>query len=579
MVREDNVIGSQVGNYLVIKEIASGAFGRVYLAQHLVLKSKPVAIKLLHTSLFSKQDQDSFIREAQFLDILRHPHILPIIDVSIHGDLAYLVAEYASHGSLRDRLRHQHNHPLPIDEAVRIIVQVGQALQYAHQRNIVHRDLKPENILFNAKDEVLLADFGISTMLEAAKTTHVDFQGTLAYMAPEQFAGLVSVKSDQYALGCIAYELFTGHQPFSVQHPGPSPIDRILAWGNKHKNEIPLPPTQYNPAIPEYIEKAVLIAMEKDRTNRHEDISTFISRLSKTKEQWLEEADGHYHARRYTQALTAYEYVIQLDPKFAPAYNSKGKILRRLKRDEEAMAAYEQAIRLEPSNPDFHNNKGNTLRGLKRDEEALISYELATRLAPQNTIFQINRGKVLRDLKHYEEALHAYEEAIRLKPADANLHNQKGNVLRDLKRYEEALVAYNKAIELNPADAGFHNNIGLALSSLKRYEQSILAYDRAIKLSPDNAISYNNKGLDLLQLKRDEEALAEFNPAISLEPANATFHTNRGLALRRLKRYQEALSAFEQAILLDKNNQSALRGKEDMLKKLAAFETTEQAEG
>ncbi len=108
---------------------------------------------------------------------------------------------------------------MPTEEAVIILSQVGQALQYAHQQNIIHRDLKPENILFNTRGEAVLADFGIAAVLASARTRQVGFGGTPAYMAPEQFEGIISTKSDEYALGCIAYELLTGRKPFTIPHP------------------------------------------------------------------------------------------------------------------------------------------------------------------------------------------------------------------------------------------------------------------------------------------------------------------------------------------------------------------------
>ncbi|MFL5592890.1 MAG: serine/threonine-protein kinase, partial [Ktedonobacteraceae bacterium] len=117
---------------------------------------------------------------------LKHPFILPILDASIQDGIAYIVTEYASRGSLRDRLNQQLNHPIPLEESLTILSQVGQALHHAHQQNIVHRDLKPANILFNATGEALLADFGIATVLTTAGTKQLGQGGTPAYMAPEQ---------------------------------------------------------------------------------------------------------------------------------------------------------------------------------------------------------------------------------------------------------------------------------------------------------------------------------------------------------------------------------------------------------
>ena len=153
----------QIGNYIVIAELASGSFGSVYRAQHSILTERVVAIKLLHaTHLGSQQEREQFFQEAKLLEVLKHPYILPIIDVGIHGNSPYLVIEYAPGASLRDYIKKQPSHRLSVNEAVIILSQIGEALHYAHRQNIIHRDLKPENILFNSKGEALLADFGIA---------------------------------------------------------------------------------------------------------------------------------------------------------------------------------------------------------------------------------------------------------------------------------------------------------------------------------------------------------------------------------------------------------------------------------
>ncbi len=220
MASMNSYIGRQIGNYRIVKEIPGGGFASVFLGQHIVFTDRPiVAIKLLHAHLASQEESDRFLQEARFLEKLKHPHILPIIDAGIQGGLPYLVAEYATKGSLRDRLLRQSPKLLLAEEIITILSQIGQALQYAHTMNIVHRDLKPENVLFNIKNEALLADFGIATVLETARTKHADVSGSPSYMPPEQFDGTVSKKSDHYALGCIAYELVTGRKPFIAANP------------------------------------------------------------------------------------------------------------------------------------------------------------------------------------------------------------------------------------------------------------------------------------------------------------------------------------------------------------------------
>ena len=260
-----------IGKYRVLDEIASGSFGRVYRGEDTSRQNYPVAIKLMHAAhLANASERHSFLQEAQLLTMLHHPHIVPVLDVGIENEFPYLIMEYAPNGSLYDRLKQLAPRPLPVKEAQKILGQVGAALQYAHQQNVIHRDLKPANILFNAQGDALLADFGIATML-ATSIKSGTAVGTPYYMAPEQFRGSISKEGDQYALGCIAYQILTGRLPFDAPD--------FFALGYKHMSETAMPPTQLNLLIPYPVETAILKAMAKQRTDRFPDVLAFVTAL------------------------------------------------------------------------------------------------------------------------------------------------------------------------------------------------------------------------------------------------------------------------------------------------------------
>lgn len=271
-MQDNSYIGSLFGNYRILAEIACGAFGCVYYASHLYLP-RFAAVKLLHARrLDSVRERNRFMQEARFLELLKHPHILPIYEFGISDQLPYLAAEYAPGGSLYELLNNQPQHRLPIAEAVSILSQVGLGLHYAHSYKIIHNDLKPHNILFNARNEAMLSDFGIALEQKTATLTmKSSITGTPTYMAPEQFRGRVSRRSDQYALGCIAYELMTGRPPFRAPN--------VMALSYKHMHELPIPPSRLNPQIPDYIEDAILKALEKRRINRYPSVLSFICAL------------------------------------------------------------------------------------------------------------------------------------------------------------------------------------------------------------------------------------------------------------------------------------------------------------
>ncbi|GCF08820.1 serine/threonine-protein kinase [Dictyobacter arantiisoli] len=267
---KEELLGKQLASYLLIQVLGQGAFGSVYLGKHFLLAQKPpVAIKILNTALNSQEEIDRFFQEAVILDALSHPHILSISDANLYEGYPFFVAEYAPGGSLRDHLDRLNGAPMPLEDGVRVLQQVGDGLQHAHDLDIVHRDLKPANILFDANGDALLADFGIA--LQIQKTRRVDEIGTPAYMSPEQFKGKISKKSDQYALGCIAYEIFTGQQLFIADDP--------YTIGYKHIYEQPIAPRDLNPAISLELATVILKALAKERDDRYENVSDFIQAL------------------------------------------------------------------------------------------------------------------------------------------------------------------------------------------------------------------------------------------------------------------------------------------------------------
>lgn len=269
----NNYIGRTLGNYRIVAQVGGGAFGNVYRAEHIHLQNRTVAIKIMHMAhLDSDEDRERFIKEARLLEKLAHPHILPILDVGHSEGFPYLITTYAANGSLRDRLRRMYPQQLPINETLRILSQVGEAISFAHQQNVIHRDVKPANILFDEKGNTLLADFGIATTLASASIKNInEMTGSAPYMAPEQFQGKISKECDQYALGCIAYELFTGQQPFNAPD--------FVSMAFKHMTEMPPSPHQFNPNIPPHAANAILKAIAKNRTDRYPSVQAFIQAL------------------------------------------------------------------------------------------------------------------------------------------------------------------------------------------------------------------------------------------------------------------------------------------------------------
>jgi len=607
---EDSYIGKQIGNYRITDLFDSGSFGRIYRATHIYLP-RIVAIKVMHlTFLGSQKERDNFLQEARLLDVSKHPNILSIHDLGIEEGFPYFITEFAPNGSLRKRIQHFAPKPLPQQEALNIIVQIGQGLHFVHEQLIVHRDLKPENILLNAKSEPLIADFGIAVFLETQKTKYVNVIGSPHYMPPEQFEGFASRRSDQYALACIAYELFTGQPPFTAGHP-------IALW-NKHQNEQPRPLSELNASVPSHIEKAILTALAKKREDRYHDVASFVSDLltpmsttallksNKTKQEWVDEGNALFNTGSYIEALNMFDRAIRLDDAYADAYEGRGSVLFQLERYAEALASYEQAINLDAQYAQAYLGKGNVLYYLKRYAEALTCQDEATRLDPTLTDAYLSKADILYYQKRYAASLAAYEEATRHDANCAQAYDGKGWALRQLQRHEEAMTAYKRAIELEPNSPSSYNGVGRTLYRLgrfqealpyferalrldehialvheflgdtfyhlKRFADALPAYNRAIELNPHVASAYDGKARTLWHLHRPEEALPSFERALQLNPKLEIAYEGKGTVLSELKRYEESLAAFDFALTLNSTTASAHNGRGNALSDLKRYE-------
>jgi hypothetical protein len=198
--------------------------GVVYRARQVKL-DRQVALKVLPPDAAADPAfAERFTREARALARLNHPHIIAIYDFGQEGSLSYFVMEYVEGLNLRQRLAKR----LPPTEAVAIVLQLCDALEYAHEEGIVHRDIKPENVLLDKKGRAKIADFGIAKLLQRKTAQYTltgpwQVVGTLHYMAPEQMDNPLGLdhRADIFSLGVVFYEMLTGGLPLG-RFPRPS---------------------------------------------------------------------------------------------------------------------------------------------------------------------------------------------------------------------------------------------------------------------------------------------------------------------------------------------------------------------
>jgi serine/threonine-protein kinase len=263
---QGNVISNR---YELDGRLGSGGMSSVYKATDRVLE-RTVAVKLLAEHL---SDDDKFVarfrREALAVAKLIHPNIVQVFDTGVDDDRHYIVMEYVQGRSCAQLL--QTNRQLDPDVAVEIGGQSCSGLEYAHRQGIIHRDVKPGNLMViggpatDGSDEemkVKLTDFGIARATEQTRLTQVgSVVGTAAYLAPEQARGEeAGPATDVYALGVVLYQLLTGRLPYEGS--------TLAEMAMRRESERPLPPSSYNPDVPETLSAAVLQALESDPAAR-----------------------------------------------------------------------------------------------------------------------------------------------------------------------------------------------------------------------------------------------------------------------------------------------------------------------
>ncbi|SFD62436.1 serine/threonine protein kinase [Paenibacillus catalpae] len=266
------MIGHQLGGrYEILTRIGGGGMALVYKA-HDILLNRNVAVKVLRQQFVHDEEFiRRFRREAQSAASLSHPNVVSVYDVGQEEDTHYIVMEYIEGHNLNEIIHERA--PLQADEAVRIAMQICDALEHAHQNHIIHRDIKPHNILIGKNGRVKVTDFGIARAVTSSTITQTgSVVGSVHYFSPEHAKGIsTGEKSDLYSLGIVLYQMLTGKLPFF----GESPISVAL----KHLQEEFEEPKKVNPHIPQSVENVILRAMRKNPNERYQSAREMLTDL------------------------------------------------------------------------------------------------------------------------------------------------------------------------------------------------------------------------------------------------------------------------------------------------------------
>jgi serine/threonine protein kinase len=266
-------MGQRLGPYEILAPIGAGGMGEVYRATDTRLK-RDVALKFLPEAFVRDSGRMArFQREAEVLASLNHPNITAIYGIEDSSGSSALVMELAHGLTLAERIQQG---PIPLDEALHIVRQIADGLEYAHEKNIVHRDLKPANVKITPEGTVKILDFGLAKAFSDDPSTTADplssptltmgqtlagmILGTAAYMAPEQARGkAVDKRADIWAFGAVLYEMLTGRRLFQGED-----VSEILAAVIKEE-------PQWD-RIPQHVRPLLRRCLEKDPKRRLRDM-------------------------------------------------------------------------------------------------------------------------------------------------------------------------------------------------------------------------------------------------------------------------------------------------------------------
>jgi serine/threonine protein kinase len=276
----DSLIGRQLDEYQIDKPLGQGGMARVYRALDTKLR-RYVALKVIAPDLRADAEYAArFEREAQSIARLEHPNIVRIYRFGevaglyymamqyVEGaDVAWLIEDYRRDGEL-----------MAIPDVVRVVKDIGAALDYAHSKNVIHRDIKPGNIIVNKQGRAVLTDFGLALLSDVG--TRGEIFGSPSYISPEQAISSSDVvpQSDLYSLGVTLFEMLTGELPFT----GGQPMDIAM----RHVTEPAPAPSQFNKAIPSGVDAVVLRSLEKEPHTRYQTGAEFGAALEQAVTNW-----------------------------------------------------------------------------------------------------------------------------------------------------------------------------------------------------------------------------------------------------------------------------------------------------
>jgi len=538
-------VGENVGPYRIIEQLGQGGMATVFKAYHASL-DRYVAIKVLHPAFGEDPNFEArFGREARVVAKLEHINIVPIYDFAEHEKRPYLVMKFIEGSTLKATLD---KGPLSSKEILRIVESVGSALAYAHKREVLHRDIKPSNVLVAADGQIYLADFGLARIAQLGESTLSGDMiiGTPQYISPEQAMGLKDLdeRTDLYSFGVMIYEMVVGKVPFNADTPFSVIHDHIYS---------PLPlPRVVNPQVPDQVERVLLKALAKERSDRYETVDQMVAAF---KEAWSQ-ADAQTRENSATRTAAG-QTVPSMKPVSmsveSPRVDTSPAMIptepKTAQSDVKAVGKRKfpwvgifvalimlccvsygaHAIRNRLFGPLFANARNNNSQATPiPDADGKLPRDVASALESANSNpgdpdLQFDLAIAYWEANKPDAAYETFHNVINLVgPRNAGYYIEAGDELLDMQAWTPAALMYFQAVKSFPANKEappdllilFHETV---YKSAERSEANrVLPFDEIAKV--DEPISLVARARYEFYTKNTEQAYAFLEQARKLNP-------------------------------------------------------------
>jgi serine/threonine protein kinase/Tfp pilus assembly protein PilF len=638
----------RLGDFELLREIGRGGMGIVYEAQQISLKRR-VALKVLPPGLgLTTQAVKRFEREAQAAAKLHHTNIVPVYATGEDQGCHYYAMELVEGQSLSrvlDDLCGKRSNPLLeatvtqvvagspdtwpekpaelpdstslsdtdtggrqwFDTVAKLMADVGDALQYAHDRGVIHRDVKPANLLLSGDGRLCLGDFGLARVAqEPGMTVSGSFLGTPAYMSPEQIAaGRIQIdhRTDVYSLGAVLYEMLTLQRPFS----GDSRDQVLSAIMAKD----PKPPRRINPRVPVDLETICLKAMEKDPDRRYPTAGEMAADLKRYVQRGLITARRAGPLRRAAKAARRHPVLVTVaiaavllvatagSLTWVFSVRQSGEMVRRALADarlslgegeyRQALRSVEEALAADPELAEGRMIRARALMNLGRVGEAVDAARARLGQDPDDwkahailaaaatlefgeTVVTIDAERHVRAVESgapetaeaynlralvtdsSPEALDLLDRALEIDPGNVEALVQRINRYRRVTNFAAALADCERLVAMRPRSARARRLTARVHLEQFDAESAMAEVERAIEIDPGDALNYSTRSRIYSEVGRLDAALADMTRAIEIDPDRAVFYFGRA-GLHQLRR-EPALAAAdaERAIELEPEN-------------------------